>query len=615
MDGSVAEGISTSLQTCPPLSQSHGPQELHASEGLPSPPSSLSNLHVNDLGLTPSPGSQQQQPVDASHVLSEDGEPSWSDKGEAAADNVSTKDSEQQGEGISIDTGENLYDPLFDSDFALQDLESDFLSHKRAHDEAFPGDVDFGGPPDKRQAQESSDPTNELSNETPSLSPDSSHRPEHTTLNTPVGIEESRTPNSFFDSLDLFLQDPAFPTSLEGEDFTANTLFDNLPKHHKELHALEPTPASTPVSEHIATSFPSISDTTKQRFSLDAQDLTANTSKEVLQRPNNVPQYSSPYPAYGGPLGYLPSAPGLHVKCVEVADEHMNFRIESLRDKNQQLTTERNRYKKFFDEFSTVDPATGKTKQQLLLEQNSNLRRVSTRHQTRVEYCKKEIEDWKGRLNEVSTMYNNLIYEIAVQRKLPEVAPPPPRYKPRPVQGVYTLLYQPPAVPDLRPQLQPAPTPPASTGVPRRPLSGSATQQELGTATPSANQPPCQPPCRSNPAPTASCSSQAVTIDLTEDDPAPAPRAPPPSPRTLANRAEALQSLKQKKYNWLEGRNQALNTAMSQTQHSANALPATPSNGDLRSGPQNIDIEQDDGRDVGEDEFARMMEEELAQGS
>ena len=609
----MAEGISTSSQTCPPLSQSQDPQKLHASEGLPSPPSSLSNLHVNDLGLTPSPGSQQQQPVDASHVSSQD----ESDKGEAAAGNIFTKDSEQQGEGMSIDTGENLYDPLFDSDFALQDLESDFLSHKRAHGEAFPEDFDFGGPPDKRQAQESSDPTNELSNETPSLSPDSSHRPDQfdTALNTPVGIETSQTPNSFFDSLDLLLQDPAFP---EGEDFTANTLFDNLPTHHKESRALEPTPASTPVSEHITAPFPSMSDTTKQRFSLDAQDLTANTSKEVLQRPNNVPQYSSPYPAYGGPLGYLPSAPGLHVKCVEVADEHMNFRIESLRDKNQQLTTERNKYKKFFDEFSTVDPATGKTKQQLLLEQNSNLRRVCTRHQTRVEYCKKEIEDWKGRLNEVSTMYNNLIYEISVQRKLPEVAPPPPRYKPRPVQGVYTLLYQAPAVPDLRPQLQPAPTPQASIGVPQHPLPGPATQQELGTTTPSANQPPCQPPCRSNPAPTASRSSQAVTIDLTEDDPAPAPSPSPPSPRTLANRAEALQSLKQKKYNWLEGRGQVSSTTMSQTQPSAKAPPATPPNGDPRPSPQNVDIEQDeqdDGRDVGEDEFARMMEEELAQGS
>lgn len=54
---------------------------------------------------------------------------------------------------------------------------------------------------------------------------------------------------------------------------------------------------------------------------------------------------------------------------------------------------------------------------------------------------------------------------------------------------------------------------------------------------------------------------------------------------------------------------------MSQTQPSANALPATPSNGDPRPSPQNIGMKQDDGRDVGEDEFARMMEEELAQGS
>lgn len=152
----MAEGISTSPQTYPPPSEDF--HELPAPEGLPPP--FVSHLHVNDLGLTPSPGSQQQQQqpqqkLSATHVLSRD-EHGLSDEGAAIANKPATKDTKKQEEGLSIDTGDEFFDPLFDTDLALQDLESDFLSHKRTHDEAFFEDFSSGEPPEKRQVQDES---------------------------------------------------------------------------------------------------------------------------------------------------------------------------------------------------------------------------------------------------------------------------------------------------------------------------------------------------------------------------------------------------------------------------------------------------------------------------
>lgn len=612
MVGSVAEGISMSF------SQSQDPQELFAPEGLPSPPS-FSHLHVNDLGLTPSPGSQQQQQhqADVTHASSRNEERDKPNDG--VADKTATKDSTQQAEELSTDTEEPLYDPLFDSDFAFQDLESDFLSHKRAHNEAFPEDFGVEEPLEKRQNQDGLNLGDALPDETPSLTPDSSHRPEYveTALNTPAGIERSHTPNSLFGSLDLLFPESEFPVSLDN-----TVLFDNLAIRpgHAVSQDLGPEPAPTKSAE-LSTAIQSASDVTQQRFSLDAQDLLANTNREILRRADDIPQYVSPYPEYRGSLGYLPSAPSLHVKCVEVVDERMNYRMECIRSKNHQLTHERNKYKSFYDEFSTVDQATGKTKHQMLHHDNAMLRRNATRHQKRVDGYKEEIEHWKSKLNEVSTLYNNLLYDVAIQRRLPEVAPPPAKYRPRPIQ------HQPPAVTDVRPQLpsslpprQPAPNQqPAQHPLPRRdaqPPSGTAT------AIAAANQPPPQPPhsCPA-PAPREARSSQAVTIDLTEDDPNTGPNHPPdPSPPLGANTnsgAEVLQSFRQKNYSWLKGPNQVPN-ATYRTGSSLNNANADRAATGSRSGHTSTDDPQpsspqhgNDGHDVEQDELAQMMEEEL----
>jgi len=623
MVGSVAEGISK----CPSFSQSQDLQELYAPEGLPSPPS-FSHMHVNDLGLTPSPGSQQQQqqqqhPADATHASSQYEERDKPNDGEAIVEKNATEDSTQQAEDLSAGAEEPLYDPLFDSDFAFQDLESDFLSHKRAHNEAFPEDSGAEEPLEKRQNQDGSNAGDAFSDEAPSLTPDSSHRPEYieTALNTPAGIERSHTPNSFLDSLDLF-PESEFPTSLDN-----TVLFDNNPIRpgHATPQDLGPESASTKYAQ-FSTAAQSASDVTQQRFSLDAQDILSNTNREILQRADDIPQYVSPYPEYRGPLGYLPSTPSLHVKCVEVVDERMNYRMECIRSKNHQLTSERNKYKSFYDEFSTVDQATGKTKHELLHHDNAMLRRNATRHQKRVEAYKQDIEHWKSRLNEVSTLYNNLLYEVAIQRRLPEIAPPSAKYKPRPIQ----VPPQPPAVPNVRPQLPPYLPPgelPPNQQPPRKPFPRRDAQSTSDTATAiaTANQPPPQPPhsCPA-PAPTEARSSQAVTIDLTEDDHNTAPNhppdySPPPSGANTGSGAEVLQSFRQKKYSWLKGPNQ-VPSATYRTGSSLNKANADHAATGSGSGHTSTDDTQpffpqngNDSHGVEQDELVRMMEEELAQ--
>lgn len=579
MDRSGAEGISTSPQTYPPPSEDF--HELPAPEGLPSP--FISHLHVNDLGLTPSPGSQQQQQqkLSATHVLSRD-EHGLSDEGAATADKPATKDTKQE-EGLSIDTGDEFFDPLFDTDLALQDLESDFLSHKRTHDEAFPEDFSSGEPPEKRQVQDESNSAITPPNETPSLSPNSTHQTDQaeTALNTPAGFEEPQTSTSFFESLDLLFEDPKFPTS-----------FDSLPSgvdHDTTLNTLESMP--TPSNLAQSTALPSISGQTKEQFSLVPHDFAANASREILQRADNVPQYVSPYPKYGGPLGYLPSTPGLHAKCIEVADERMNYRLECLRQNNQQVTAERNKYKHFWEYFSVVDAETGKTKQDVIQDENSMLRRVSTRHQSRVEENKKEAEHWKGKLNEVATLYNNLLFEITVLRKLPEVTPPPPGYRP---QSGIAVQHQPQSQPPIFPG-RPIPNQQRAPMGNQHPQAVPVLQHPLGTAQPShprsdSISDPAQAPA-------------TVTIDLTEDDNDTAPN----TTVTESSKTEALQSLRQKRYHWLEG--QRIAPSATSERRSPTASLTT---GPIISQPSAQNTVYDNSED---DELVRMMEEELAQGS
>ncbi|KNG88076.1 hypothetical protein ANOM_002909 [Aspergillus nomiae NRRL 13137] len=625
MDGSVVEGISTSLQTCPPDLQG-----LYALEDLPSPPY-VHHLHVNDLGLTPPPGSQPQQPVDAQVPSQEEDHslPNGSEQGAFTHDQfpgdqklkasaagigpskLPVQDVDPVGFAGSTDTVQALFDdPLFDSEAVLRELDAAFASRKRAGDEAFP-ELDFWGPPEKRRLVESQqDHCVPSPGGTPSLSsPDSSHQPEQggTAPHTP-GIERLQSPNPLFDSLDALFEDPDFNVPLIPDDelppdfelepsLAQGDQISQEPSNHEPADSNGNEQHLFGLLENSISKEPSVSQLTKDRFSLDSSDLASNISREMLQRIHQEPEYTSPYPQYGGPLGYLPSAPNLHVKYIEVADDRMSYRVSSLKEKIYHLTCERNKYKNAWFEWTTIDPVTGKTREQLLREENAMLRRVSSQHQNRVEQYKREATEWKNKLHDLGTIYNNLLYEIHVQKQVPAVAPVPDSYKPprtSQVQGHPLTPNSHPVTPAPSGDMQPArqgsqPLPPQCIPPGASDVHGS--QQPASSA--------------------AERESTPVTIDLT-DEMANKPAPPEPSTEGGQRRMEMLQSLRNKKYGWLE---------TGQTGHDFRTLSSQSPRPqqDTRtlvershSDPPDHSAAQDDPIDD-DDELARAMEAELAE--
>ncbi|KAL4781545.1 hypothetical protein BJX76DRAFT_14016 [Aspergillus varians] len=473
MNRDVVEGNPTSLR---PSTRFPDPQESLALMDL-------SHLHMNDLGLTPSPGFQL-------------GGKSLQDKEHEAVDtagdctSIERKGKETGYEGSegqpsdTIDCCDDSYDPLFDSTVPELDF---FFSRKRTAEElpGFPPDF----PPEKRQHLESAD-------ETPSLTTESTHE----------------SPASFFDTFDnLFGGGFHLPLELPHEP---------LPDFE------EPTPQP-------ALSPPRISESTRNRFFLNEQDILANITSEILQV-GKQPEYTSPYPAPGGPLGYLPSTPAIHVKCVAVGDERKDTQILNLRAELAQLTRERDEYKNASQCAKTNDA--GKTPEQLLREENAMLRRVSSRHQTRVEDYKKEAAEWKNQLHVVSTLYNNLLYEIRVEKRVPFVASIPAGYKrPRLSASVQEQI-----VGHLALQnggYAPAPLPSPQ-------ISVQSVQSVPGTRDNSQHpEPTAQQYCPEK-------QTQAVTIDLTEENDDP-PSLPPSEAEPCTT---TLQSLRSKKYDWLQAR-------------------------------------------------------------
>ncbi|KAL4954786.1 hypothetical protein BDW69DRAFT_162434 [Aspergillus filifer] len=357
----------------------------------------------------------------------------------------------QSGDGF--DLSEDLYDPLFDSD--IPELECAFSRKRTAESQELR--------PEKRQHLES--PA-----ETPSLTTDSTRE----------------SPASFFDAFDSFF----------GNGFDVPLLPNDPLLDFNEAAFQPPSP-------------PAVSESTRERFSLNDQDVLANGTREFLQI-GKQPEYDSPYYVSGGPLGYLPSNPALHVKSVAVGKTKKDCQILDLQAKLGQITRERDRYKKSLSQYTTLNEA-GKSPEQLLREENASLRRVSSRHQARVEEYKKEAADWRNQLYTVSTMYNNLLYEIQVNKRLPAVGSVPAGYKPPKISEQPAPFNQQAAVQSL-------------------PVNSQVSQ---ATATQ-----PCLDKQR-----------QSVTIDLTDDNEL------PPTPPADSEPSTALQTLRSKKYSWLPVKN------------------------------------------------------------
>ncbi|KAL2872157.1 uncharacterized protein BJX67DRAFT_341661 [Aspergillus lucknowensis] len=511
MDRDVVEGNSTSLESSARFPDPHAPLALM----------DISHMHMDDLGLTPSPGFQLQGHTsqDEKHSRSYEHEPLDSTGG---SDGLNQGSSGEASEGptagpqmqkpdrldaqtYNINLSEDSHDPLFDS--TLPELDSVFSPKRTA-------DVNDGLPPEKR-------PRLDSPNETPSLTTDSTHE----------------SPASFFETFD----------SLFGGGFDLPLVLPDDAVPDFEEPAIQP-------------SFDlSLSASTKNRFSLDEQDILTNTTREILQV-RKEPEYASPYPISGGPLGYLPSTPGIHVRCVAMGEELKDRQIMSLRAKVTQLKRERDYFKKSLLQYANMD-GSGKTPEQLVREENANLRRVSSRHQARAEKYRKEATEWKNKLQVLSTIYNNLLYEVGVEKRIPSITPVSEAYKPprvpKPLQGQLSghVAYG---------YYTPAPLP-----ISQAPVQSVQPGQAHGGTSQNITAPP-------NPAPKA----HSVTIDLTDDE---VPPTPVPAAGEREQTVATLESLRNKKYNWL------------QAGHDHNtARTRRPSPG------------------ITDDELAQLMEEELS---
>lgn len=596
MDGSVAEGISSSLQE----HSSFSPDPLghpvlgHASELEP-----VFSGHVgDDLGLTLSPGSQQE--FHHGGLLKE----RPFDDGVRQYHNDSTYWTEEEHETREASINGEL------SATSTSRLDGGYESRKRSRDSAFADeDTDLFAPSEKKRLTGVKSPLDAPSAEYLSPYPlDSLQQADHgeAAPNSPDGVvaERAESPNSLFDE----------PTS--------PTISPDVPADEKRTGS--PSTDEKATEEH--TEPRSASDITKERFGLSQEDLEAAKTREIFQGFGQQPQYLSPYPVYGGALGYLPSTPNVHLKCVEVTgDGRINEQIAFFQRRIQALTHERNKYQRAWEQWTTVDPSTGKTKEQLLTESNAQLKRLLTLQEKKANGYKKEAEAWKRqaeawqeRCRNVSIMYNNLLYDIQLRiqagagHNLPMVAPHPMGVQAQPMPAASWM---------------PAPQP---TGI----QSGS---------TPAARpEPPSQP--QSQPAVTPAPSP--VTIDLTSDEGGEAGLARPSSPVDNNAGAELRQSFRRKSYDWLGDRNHmrsgykprpdyppywhevqsrrcSSSSSSSRRASSSSARPSTadsppsvlPETDTSNSTPLPAVAEQTDnegGAGYDDNELARMLEEELA---
>ncbi|KLJ06800.1 hypothetical protein EMPG_17713 [Blastomyces silverae] len=323
-------------------------------------------------------------------------------------------------------------------------------------------------------------------------------------------IHDSDKPHSERElSLDSLFGGTA-PISAPALDNAAET---NTAQHREENFPPQDVPVAIQFVENDIT----------KNFRLEKEDILATRYREIFRHVPKPQGYISPYPKCRGPLGYFPSAPATHARCIEVAPDDMAERLEDCRRKLRKVSSERSRYINVWVEWKTVDPLTGKTKEQTLKEEPFRLKRALLAQERKAKEFSKQAEDWRGQYNNLALAYNGLVQHLhllqaaQIPQRPPQVAYPPPGH--------------------------PTPVP--------------SPQPELITADSCVNLPP-------DPSETAQVTSQPtpITIDLTSDEPTNHNSNDPASASSIAEEhsrnhvAEQLRNaMCRKEYHWLGNKN------------------------------------------------------------
>ncbi|EFE40679.1 conserved hypothetical protein [Trichophyton verrucosum HKI 0517] len=159
-----------------------------------------------------------------------------------------------------------------------------------------------------------------------------------------------------------------------------------------------------------------VSEIIKKYNNIGSQDLLNSMYRQVFTTPNNAEKYISPYPRMGGPLGYLPSTPVAHVKCVEVADSTVNHRVNQYRRVAHRMRYERDKIAWFSAQWGGIDPVTGKSKAQQMREECTLLKRSITFKNKAIEEATAEAELWRNKFRNLEAAHLNLLtqYHAAI---------------------------------------------------------------------------------------------------------------------------------------------------------------------------------------------------------
>ncbi|EEH07158.1 conserved hypothetical protein [Histoplasma capsulatum G186AR] len=333
-----------------------------------------------------------------------------------------------------------------------------------------------------------------------------------------------------------------------------------------------------------------------KNFRLRKEDILATQHREVFRHVPKPEVYISPYPKYRGPLGYFPSAPATHARCIEVAPDDVAVRLEEYRRNLQKVRSERSRYRTVWAEWKTVDPTTGKSKEQMLKEEPFRLKRALLAQERKAEEFRKQAEDWRGQYNNLAIAYNGLVQHLHM------------------VQSAQILRH-----PAHLPPGHPTPVP--------------SPQPELVTVDSSINL-PTDPPRAARNTP----HSHPITIDLTDDEPTNHNTKDLSSVSFLAEEhsskhaAEELRTaMCRKEYQWLGKNNRPQRRLLpaipslqgelpQKSTYSTSGAPSVTTQGDSATSASATSSEammegrpHDSNDNI--DELARALEEELERGT
>ncbi|KAK2839165.1 hypothetical protein FQN49_006411 [Arthroderma sp. PD_2] len=318
-----------------------------------------------------------------------------------------------------------------------------------------------------------------------SLPPNTQQHPSHTCSDSGSRTQRELSVDSLFDDLD----NPDVPDAAS----THQPL--SLPSTAR--HTLSPSILSPPESP-IPFEEPPVrepqpknaSELLQKNNNIKNQDLIKSMQREIFTMPCNAQKYISPYPRMGGPLGYFPSAPTVHVKCVEVAEDTVVNRMNQYRKLHQNLRYDRDKYMWLATEWTAIDSRTGKTKPQKINEECSALRRLIAFKERRANDAMAEAEFWRSKYKDLAVAYSNLSHQHMT----------------------------------------------------------ATTPRNISAAPSQASQSSSQPTTRA-PSISATTNSESISIDLTADEPV-STETRAPEPRLSPNIA-ALNKMRKKKYQWL----------------------------------------------------------------